>query len=53
MTHGPFSDVSELIAGYRLIQVRSREEAIEWAMRAPKPHGHGEGQIEIRQVFDR
>lgn len=42
----------KLTAGYGLIQVRSREEAIEWAARAPDPHGHGEGQIEVRQVFD-
>lgn len=52
VTDGPFTETKELIAGYWLIQVRSREEAIEWAMRAPDPHGHGEGQIEVRQVFD-
>lgn len=52
MTDGPFTETKELIAGYWIIQVRSREEAIEWALRAPDPHGHGEGQIELRQVFD-
>lgn len=52
MTDGPFTETKELIAGYWIIQVRSREEAIEWALRAPDPHGHGEGQIELRQVFE-
>ena len=41
-----------MIAGYTLIEVKSREEAIEWAMRMPDPHGYGEGQIELRQVFE-
>jgi hypothetical protein len=49
---GPFTEAKELIAGFTLIEVRSREEAIEWAMRMPDPHGFGEGQIELRQVFD-
>jgi len=49
---GPFSETKEVIAGYTLIEVRSREEAIEWAMRMPDPHGFGEGQIELRQVFE-
>ncbi|HEY3367913.1 MAG TPA: YciI family protein [Symbiobacteriaceae bacterium] len=52
VTDGPFAETKELIAGFWLIQVKSREEAIEWAMRAPDPHGGGEGQIELRQVFD-
>lgn len=52
MTDGPFTETKELIAGYWIIQVRSREEAIEWALRAPDPHGNGEGQIELRQVFE-
>lgn len=52
VTDGPFTEAKELIAGFWLIQVQSREEAIEWALRAPDPHGHGEGQIELRQVFD-
>jgi hypothetical protein len=43
----------ELIAGYWLIQVKSKEEAIKWAKRAPAPHGEGaEGEIEIRQLFE-
>ncbi|MFS0723587.1 YciI family protein [Paenibacillus sp. 1P07SE] len=49
---GPFSEAKELIAGYTLIEVRSREEAIEWALRMPDPHGNGEGRIELRQVFE-
>src|SRR5262249_26835999 len=36
---GPFAETKELIAGYWLIQVKSREEAIEWGMRSPAPHG--------------
>jgi hypothetical protein len=50
---GPFTETKELIAGYTLIQVKSREEAIEWAMRFPAPHGeNAEGEIEIRQLFE-
>ncbi len=52
VTDGPFTESKELIAGFWLIEVRSREEAIEWAMRAPDPHGGGQGQIELRQFFD-
>jgi hypothetical protein len=50
---GPFAETKELIAGYWLIQVKSREEAIEWAKRVPAPHGEGrEGEIELRQLFE-
>jgi hypothetical protein len=50
---GPYAESKELIAGYWLIQVKSREEAIEWAKRAPNPAGEGqEGEIEIRQLFE-
>jgi len=49
---GPFTEVKELIAGYTLIEVNSREEAIQWGLRMPDPHGFGQGEIEIRQVFD-
>lgn len=52
VTDGPFTETKELVAGFWLIQVKSREEAIEWALRAPDPHGGGEGQIELRQVFE-
>ena len=51
---GPFAETKELIAGYWIIQVKSREEAIEWAKRAPAPHEgqDGEGEIELRQFFE-
>ena len=50
---GPFAETKELIAGYWLIQVKSKEEAIDWAKRAPSPHGEGaEGEIELRQLFE-
>jgi hypothetical protein len=50
---GPFTEAKELIAGYTLIQVKSREEAMEWARRFPNPSLDGqEGEIEIRQLFE-
>jgi hypothetical protein len=50
---GPFAETKELIAGYWIIQVKSREEAIEWAKRSPAPHGNDqECEIEIRQFFE-
>lgn len=50
---GPFAETKELIAGYWLIQVKSKEEAIDWAKRCPSPHGEGaEGEIELRQLFE-
>jgi len=49
---GPFTESKELIAGYTIIQVKSREEGIEWAKRFPSPHGDAEGEIEIRQLFE-
>lgn len=49
---GPFTEAKEIIAGFTLIEVKSREEAIEWAMRMPDPHGGGQGEIELRQIFD-
>jgi hypothetical protein len=51
VTDGPFPDAKELIAGFWLIQVKSKEEAIEWVKRCPNPLG-GEAEIEIRQVFE-
>ncbi|MEI2666522.1 YciI family protein [Rossellomorea sp. LJF3] len=50
VTEGPF-EVYGLVAGFFLIDVKSREEAIEWAIRVPDPQGYGEGQVELRQVF--
>jgi hypothetical protein len=53
LVDGPFAETKELIAGYWLIQVKSKEEAIEWAMRVPAPHGEAaDGEIEIRQLFE-
>ena len=49
---GPFAETKELIAGYWLIQVKSKAEAIEWAKRVPNPHGEGEAEIELRQLFE-
>ncbi len=51
VTDGPFAETKELIAGFWLWQVRSKEEAIEWIKRCPNPTGE-EGEIEIRQVFE-
>ncbi|MDN7247184.1 YciI family protein [Planococcus shenhongbingii] len=53
VTNGPFSETKELIAGFILIDVKSREEAVEWAMRMPDPMGNGEGQIELRQLHEK
>src|SRR5690606_33858413 len=41
VTEGPFPQMNEIMAGFILIDVKSREEAIEWAMRMPDPQGHG------------
>jgi hypothetical protein len=48
---GPFAETKELIAGFWLFQVKSREEAIEWVKRCPNPM-EGDSEIEIRQVFE-
>jgi hypothetical protein len=50
---GPFAESKELIAGYTLIQVRSREEAMEWSRRFPNPAGAGKAAvIELRQLYE-
>ena len=50
---GPFAETKELIAGYTLIQVRARDEAIEWSRRYPNPTLHGSAcEIEVRQLFE-
>ena len=50
---GPFTETKELIAGYTLIQVRSREEAQEWARRFPNPAvDGGQAEIEVRRLFE-
>jgi hypothetical protein len=48
---GPFAETKDLIAGFWMWQVKSKEEAIEWVKRCPNPHS-GESEIEIRQVFE-
>ena len=48
---GPFAETRELVAGFWLLQVKSKEEAIEWIKRCPNPMP-GESEIEIRQVFE-
>ena len=48
---GPFAETKELVAGFWLMQVRSKEEVIEWIRRCPNPFD-GESEIEIRQVFE-
>lgn len=53
VTDGPFAETKELIAGYTVIQVRSREEAMEWSRRFPNPMGRDiEADIEVRQLFE-
>jgi len=50
---GPFAETKELVAGYTLIQAKSREEALEWTKRFPNPAGGGkECEIEVRQLFE-
>jgi hypothetical protein len=50
---GPFTESKELIAGYTLIQTKTKEEAFEWAKRFPAPFGDGaDGEIEIRQLYE-
>jgi hypothetical protein len=48
---GPFAETKELVAGFWIWQVKSLEEAIEWAKRCPNPTGE-EGELEIRQIFE-
>ena len=53
LVDGPFAETKELVAGYTIIQVRSREEALEWSRRFPSPHGTAaDGEIEVRQMFE-
>jgi hypothetical protein len=48
---GPFAETKELVAGYTLIQVTSRDEALQWTQRFPNP-GNVDGEIEVRQLFE-
>jgi hypothetical protein len=52
VTDGPFAEAKELIAGFTLIQVRSRDEALEWVKRWPAEDGDGAAELELRQVFE-
>ena len=50
---GPFAETKELVAGYTLIETKTREEAVEWARRFPNPSlDHGAAEIEVRQLFE-
>jgi hypothetical protein len=50
---GPFTESKELIAGYTMIQVRNRDEALEWSRRFPSPVGEGKpAEIEVRQLYE-
>ena len=53
VTDGPFTEAKELIAGYTVIQAKSRAEAMEWTRRFPNPAGEGkDAEIEVRQLFE-
>jgi hypothetical protein len=52
VTDGPFSETKELVAGFWIWKVKSKEECIEWVKRCPNPFPHGESEIEIRQIFE-
>ncbi|MEJ5989970.1 YciI family protein [Ramlibacter sp. PS3R-8] len=53
ITDGPFTESKELIAGYTLIQTRTRDEAVEWSRRFPNPVGDGAScHIEVRQLYE-
>ena len=50
---GPFAESKELVAGYTVIQVKSRAEGVEWAKRFPAPFGEdADGEIEVRQLYE-
>jgi hypothetical protein len=49
---GPFAESKELIAGFTLIQVKSREEALEWVKRWPPIDGNGNVELELRQIYE-
>jgi hypothetical protein len=51
VTDGPFAETKELIAGFWIIEVGSKEEAIEWMKRSPNPFEEGASEMEIRQIF--
>jgi hypothetical protein len=49
---GPFAESKELVAGFSILQVKSKEEAIEWVKCAPNVSPNGEGQVELRKLMD-
>jgi hypothetical protein len=49
---GPFAESKEFVAGFTILQVKSKEEAIEWVKRAPNVSPNGEGLVEIRKLMD-
>ena len=49
---GPFAETKELIAGFWLWQVKSKEEALEWLQRCPNPFPGGESEVELRQLYE-
>ena len=49
---GPFAESKEFVAGFTILQVKSKEEAIEWVKRAPNVNPGGEGVVEIRKLMD-
>src|SRR5829696_2517088 len=52
VTDGPFTEAKELVAGFTILQVKSKDEAIEWVKRAPNVSPNGEGEVEIRKLMD-
>lgn len=50
MQEGPFAS-DDLVSGYWILEVASREEALQWALKAPAPGFHGDGETELRQIF--
>ncbi len=52
VTDGPFAEAKELIAGFTMIEVKSKEEALAWVKRWPPMDGHGNVELELRQVFE-
>ncbi|MDB5816262.1 MAG: hypothetical protein JWN23_3379 [Rhodocyclales bacterium] len=52
VTEGPFSETHQLIAGFWIWKVKSKEEALEWAKRCPNPMPGTEAELEIRQIFE-
>ena len=52
VTDGPFAEAKELVAGFTIIQVASREEALDWAKRWPAEDGDGEVELELRELYE-